>query len=421
MTSRFDTYGTLLQTIDPFWVEDYAHGDVCEDVVRASAWQERVIEGLEAAALASQDRTSSDRYYSLPAVPLRLEAANKVLVYSNEYGNGMVYGNCYLYGVNLQYATMIPHSAEIAECAIVTDSLVQPTQLLFYGLDFLFVGGNIAFFDDPVATQPHKDFWVIDTRVAVSWLTDMHGRIVAADNLPAAGVAAVSSAQISGGSELHLAQALASMTGCPCANYDETVVATYVTPGCIAVITDRSSYRLPGHSAGVVTVGTVLSPGQSLCDTWQITTLTRTSAATVSSLTIPASALRTNGPITFDNATVDVVVTTVSNRPRVSWALGGEAADVAAFWDGVHAAGIANGKLLAECLDTRPYPSGLPGAADLPRQINPLQFLLENFFAAGVCLVRLRAAGLSTTAPGISTTLLADLLPARTLLIVQWV
>ncbi len=77
---------------------------------------------------------------------------------------------------------------------------------------------------------------------------------------------------------------------------------------------------------------------------------------------------------------------------------------VAEFWDEVHARGVAQGKTLAQLLDQRPLElqTGQPLAGALPATINPLEFLLANFFRGNAIAVALRPQSFGADALALS-------------------
>jgi hypothetical protein len=67
----------------------------------------------------------------------------------------------------------------------------------------------------------------------------------------------------------------------------------------------------------------------------------------------------------------------------------------------VHRRGVASGKTLANYLDTRTEKEGQPSAESLPKEINPLKFIVENNLRYGGFLIRIKTEALAPSAVGI--------------------
>jgi len=148
--------------------------------------------------------------------------------------------------------------------------------------------------------------------------------------------------------------------------------------GSKKVITDKGAYNLHPNDVPSVAVGQTLPPGSPLGSAWQLTRLGPN--CNLPYVTTPSyfHVGITSGNITWWNTSVPTVIDTVSGRTRLRFKLGGTTGDLTAFWADSHARGVASGKTLAQCLDTRPTPTGDPLAADLPTTVNPMRLLCQE-------------------------------------------
>jgi hypothetical protein len=141
------------------------------------------------------------------------------------------------------------------------------------------------------------------------------------------------------------------------------------------------------------------------------------------------------GDLVFENKQVPLEV--FPNHPSgytyVQFSLGGFPADVARFFDEVHARGIEfataainpcatnNRRLgtLAHILDRRAQPLSEPTAGDLPTTINPMRFLIENVLRNNVFVVRIVVSALDQNALNNNVLRhLRQLIPPQTAMIV---
>ena len=141
------------------------------------------------------------------------------------------------------------------------------------------------------------------------------------------------------------------------------------------------------------------------------------------------------GDLVFENKVVPLNVNT--NHPTgytyIDFSLGGFPADVAQFFSDLHNRGIAiaeaaadpcldNGRrvgTLAHVLDRRVQPSGEPQISDLPANINPMRFLIENVLRNNVFVVRIVVSALGENALNLHNIRhLRRLIPPQTAMIV---
>jgi hypothetical protein len=139
------------------------------------------------------------------------------------------------------------------------------------------------------------------------------------------------------------------------------------------------------------------------------------------------------GNLVFENKVVPLEIDTAhpSGHTFVKFKVGGLPADVDWFFDEVHHRGILSAQApadnchkgrrkgtLANLLDKRVNPSGNPGPEHLPRNINPLRFLIENVLRNNVFIVRILVSALGQNRLGLyNIRQLRQLLPPQTAMI----
>jgi len=140
------------------------------------------------------------------------------------------------------------------------------------------------------------------------------------------------------------------------------------------------------------------------------------------------------GDLVFENRVVPLQVNTdhPTGYTYVHFALNGFPADVAKFFDEVHARGIVAAAqqrdpcragrrvgTLAHLLDKRKNPDGEPSPEHLPAEINPLRFLIENVLRNNVFVVRINTAALGQNRLGLyNVRHLRQVIPPQTAMIV---
>ena len=142
------------------------------------------------------------------------------------------------------------------------------------------------------------------------------------------------------------------------------------------------------------------------------------------------------GDLVFENQDVPLEINTThpSGYTYVKFSLGGYPADVTHFFDELHARGVQAAEFLsaqpdcavkqkigtlAHLLDKRVNAATEPTAANLPKTINPLRFLVENVLRNNVFVVRISVSALGLNQLGLyNIRHLRQLLPPQTAMIV---
>lgn len=182
----------------------------------------------------------------------------------------------------------------------------------------------------------------------------------------------------------------------------------------LVIATEQRAYRYRREATPLVAVGEEVVAGQALVDSLQFFSLTDGQVPPqIDALTLESGWLGEGylGGLTFENTDVPLVVEDADGWTKVSFALGGFAADAEAFWDTVHARGVAADQTLAHLLDQRAEPTGEPTAAHLPATINPLGFLIENVLRYQTLLVKIRVADVSVPVDVANARILRKIIP----------
>lgn len=184
-----------------------------------------------------------------------------------------------------------------------------------------------------------------------------------------------------GPSSLRLMIGAGRAFGHPVCENDQEVVKFIITDRRgKAVITDQAVYRYPSEADITVQVEDVLSIGQPISSAVQWYDLSSGEGPDIAGLAVSQTDLgqEYTGNLIFQNAELDLLVTSQADRTKVQVELGGSLEDQQTFWDEVHTRGIAGGRTLANYLDRRPNPVGEPTAADLPTTLNPYDLLVNE-------------------------------------------
>jgi hypothetical protein len=336
---------------------------------------------------------------------------------SGVFGGGLSYG-----------ASAVPvysWACPVANVDLIMNRIYDPSATLTRGVDFVIDGGRLVFLADPFADPRFIPGPVLDDegraidRQVTLWLFRpavdqqhiwMQFGYIMGIQLPSSPeykdlVNALLDAITGCTATEQLDRMLAAVTGCPLARGDEVVVDIAVVGDTLLVITDRWAYQFPTAATPVVRVGDGVEEGDALVDTVETWYLNHgTVPGWLGGLAVGEGLLQPGylSDLMFSDVDTPLVVEPdVDGYTKVSWALGGFPADVAAFWDDVHARGVASGTTLAHMLDVRESPVGEPGPGSLPASINPLGFLAANYLRHNALLVRINTGGCGPAALGL--------------------
>ena len=337
-----------------------------------------------------------------------------------------------------------PWPSQVAKVNHALNGLTQPTVALTNGVDFDIANDFITFTFNPFVDErftplpvidhsgaviDHKiPLWFLNAQLDKATVYKQYGYLTNI-NLPSSQnyrdlVVAILHAVSGATSYTDIARAASAITDIPLVLSDDETVEL-VTPDArgLVIVTDKNVYRFTSTATPVVNVGDVVNTDDMLVDALYIFEPNRGGTPNISSITLgPDDMLDASlsGPVTFDNSdTPLVVIPNVSGYTKLTWACGGSFADVSDFFDLLHTKGIAAGKTLAMCMDSRPQPQySQPTAANLPATINPLAFLFQNVFRNNAFVVRVKWADRGPNAlPVDLNTVLRQVLPPHVALL----
>jgi hypothetical protein len=450
-STDYDKARNLLAMLGSHWYNTYQGQHLVSGYTFARGQEEAQahLDLLEAVASLSRLETPvfhRDNWYLLT---LKESELNNDLL---KYDEGAVYGynpdgTLYEYGIPSGGAHGLyefPIPADLKDVNQVFNRITEPSLSYTKGIDFQLPGdATILFRTNPFdsdllpkrevyegseVTDREVDIWVYRGEFDWNHLHN-HWGFVLAMYLESSEdykdlLNAIFDAYTEGTAEKQVEAAFAAISGTPLVvESTETVEVIQTDSSHIAIITDKNVYRFPTNAVAIVAVGDVLLAGDQLVDTVTFYDFNRgVTPAEIAAVTVGLGFLpgEYTAGISFRNDDVPLVVTSDDNGiTRVSFEIGGFPADTDAFWDEVHADGIARGLTLARMLDVRgtDAPSE-PTAASLPATINPLEFLVENVLRGNAFLVRIKVARASSVLGYAVTRTLRRIIPPWTAMLV---
>lgn len=298
--------------------------------------------------------------------------------------------------------------------ALIASAIIDPILLWVQDVEYSVnvTSGYFSFVQDPFSILPgtpvyddtntivdyELQLWLGQADFDYSWLATQFGYtakfILPSEDSYQTVFNAIWDSDLAGTTRSELDQALSGLCDAPLVQTNGEVVQAIVSePEQLVIATDQRVYILGATATPIVTIGQVMRAGDRLCDAFTVIDLSQGTPApnVLPSFTLPLSYLKGSftGGLTFGNTSVPLIVTTVSGRTKVTFALGGNPADVTLFWNTVHTNGIVGGhRTLAQLLDLRPQPQSTdPDANSLPTSINPLDFLIKNVLRYGSVLL----------------------------------
>lgn len=315
--------------------------------------------------------------------------------------------------------------ADLVKAPMIVNRLADPSVALTAGTDYHLIDGVLFFRDDPFAdgrwgtrpvftdgvqTDTELFLWVFRgefdlERVYTQWGYVL-GLALASSEAYRDLLNALFDSVVSGAGLAQVQVAFAAMTGLPLAAGGETVEQIVQDRRGYAVVTDRGAYRLPPDAPPDVGVGDELTPGQSLTAGLKFADLNRGEVPDwVTAVALGRGFLvgDFHSDLVFENRTLPLAVTTGDDGlTRVEFPIGGFPLDVEAFWAATHENGVAAGVTLAQALDTRTNKVGEPGPLNLPAELNPVQFLVENVLRYNCLVVRVKMEAIAPGAIGLA-------------------
>lgn len=412
----------LAALLGSFWSETYNGqslvktylGAVGEEGMRA---QRILLESIATLSRYDVPIYSEEHWYLLTLKESDKNSTEAALL---RYGDGAIYGNQpdgtqYFYDIPAGRGNdcNFPLHEDIADVPIITNRLTDPSVVLHNDIDFQIQTDRnaIVFLSDPFENELIAQQTVGNDREAYLWmhraqfdfeLVYKHfGYALALRMASSEGykevVNAILDSYTRGTAAEQILLLLGAMSDLPVVREPiETVETVSSDRHGKIVATDKHAYVFTETAEILVEEGDVLRAGDTITESFEVLNLNRGSDHITTDL--PAISLGRGyigkdfaGALVFENRTVPVVVTTEDSYTKVEFELGGNPDDVEDFWDQIHANGIAAGETLAHLLDTRTNQVGEPAAINLPTEINPFEFLVDNFLRGNALLVRLKA------------------------------
>lgn len=456
-TTVYDVPTNLLAALGTFWMSTYAGRDqlVTHGQAIGQIGNQAVVDLLETMAALSRftvpiyhrdnwyalqllESTRNDAQTSLPALDTGLT-----------YDSGLAYDT-----PQRAVGHAFPLPADLVSAPLVMNRFITPSLTMTDGVDYIISDGAIIFRDNPfldarVAKRPVFEDGEATDQEALLWVFrgnfdwqqayTQFGYVIGLKMRSSTGyrdlMNAVFDAIVGGTSRNQLLTALSAITGIPLVKETtETVVDIWMDNTARLVITDQHAYRFHREATVTVEVGDVVSAGDSLIDALAVYEFNRgVCPDTLRALAVDRGFLASclYGDLVFENQ--DFPLTVITDDPsgftKLTWPLGGHPLTVEAFFDELHARGVAAAAeadpcdtatpvtypgddcdtftvqrrkgTLAHLLDRRDNPTGEPVASNLPRTINPLEFLIANVLRNHAWAVRIYIPHLGETRLGL--------------------
>lgn len=459
--SDFDRPQQLLAALGSFWASAYAGNDQVQvfATARAQLEQQTYQQVLELVGSLSRFHVpifQQDNWYFLR---LRESDRNNAQVSVAKFDEANLTFNS---GLTYDAARELPWHAfplpeQLSRAALIMNRLGEPSVVLTDGIDYVLdvANGAIIFRDNPfanslIAQRPVFDggevadrevgLWIFRGEFDFNTIYQQFGYVLGLKLKSSAGyrelVNAVFDALVLGPSAAQLDQALAIVSGIPLVKEtQETVEQLVQDPNGVMIVTDQHVYRFDIDATPIVAVGDVVYAGDALTDALRVYEFGTGQIPDITALSLGRGLLAAcyYGELLFENRDLPLEVDEqhLSGFTYVKFGLGGFPADVEAFFDDMHARGIASAALaddpcyagrrvgtLAMLLDRRVNATGQPSASDLPATINPMGFLVQQVLRNNAFLVRIKIAGLGRNQIGLyNVRHVTRLLPPHTALL----
>lgn len=322
---------------------------------------------------------SSDRNSDESAVPL--------------YGDGWMYGDPIQYGRAASTGTF----SYLAPPGLVSVSAISgrisDSQVTWIsGVDFWVKNGRIIFSADPLTSPGFTVrraadgsdavdgvMYLIDAEFDTGRIGNKYGVLVpgaASSEAWRSLASGIMAATVRGPSMQRVRSIVSDIYGIPVANQSGTVRKIFDSLSGVWVATDDDVYAYPAGSVPSVSVGDDVEPGDTLVDGIVIVdgSASSDSLEDFGPLTLRSSFAP--GALTFVSTPVPVEYCGIrGGRAEVRFRVDGAPEVVSAFWDGVHAFGLASGRTVADFLDTRQAGNGEPLPQHLPATVVPAEII----------------------------------------------
>jgi hypothetical protein len=465
--SDLDRSSTLMYALGTFWSRTYEAADQVRSYAEGTALQVAQAQRDLLETVATLSRYDVPLYHTEHWTPivLRKSQRNSVatnIMQFNKNSAAFDDGRHTFDSATTMAYYAYPLPENMAGVAQIFNKLIQPTLALVEGVDYLIDinRGALIFINDPFDSpetikKPVSDrAKAIDDEEIVLWgfqgkfdYAEVYNQFAYAINLrlrTSQGYKDLTNAVISGlinggATAADLDLALSAICDVPVARErQETVELVRRDARGLVIATDRQVYRFGEDAEPLVAVGDALRAGDRLVRAFDVVELNQGGVVDeIAALALDAGYLSAcfYGDLVFENKSVPLEVNTAHplGYTYVQFRLGGFPLDAQRFFDEIHERGVQaaeivpdpcdrrNRKLgtLAHLLDRRKNPDGEPTAANLPKTINPLKFIVENVLRNNVFLVQIRVGALGQNRLGLyNIRHLRQLLPPQSAMIV---
>lgn len=454
----------LLIKLGSFWSEIFGDREVLQAHLHSSAQEQAQVHLTFLEAVASVSRFTvpvfhKEDWYLLTFKRSEADATASVyktgdLVYGPQLGTvtGRPYGFIQKYGDTDrpdQVRLVLPST--LVDAPVTLQNLVvNPSRVLVKDLDYDIetrVGSRvIRFRSDPFTDDliPRRDIVdangaVVDTEIALwiyrgdfdlEYIYTQFGYVLGLKMTSAQFykdlLNAIWDSFVLGFSRARLESFLSAISGAPIIlEARETVELIRDEGDSTLVVTDSNVYRVPLGGVVLLTEQETYLAGTPVSDIFQINELSGNNPtydllpAMAFSKSLLSGQFLSELFMEDKLAQVEYGGLDADGKAFVKFEVSGFPADVEAFWQAVQTRGKAAGATLANLLDTRTNPVGEPGPADLPTQINPLEFMLDNLLRNNLFLLRIKPGAFDPSAPGLSLfNRLREIMPPHTTYIV---
>jgi hypothetical protein len=443
----------LLSLLGSHWRNVY-QGDLVESFAFARGQEERQSHGnlLEAVDAVSRNKIPVFHTENWHKLVIKESETNKTganyLRYGDNsdptYGNHAVTGIVHRYGERDIDIFAFPLPADLKDCDLIFNTITSPTVSYVYGQDFFIEQGSIVFKKNPFATSAidiqevyegttvvdrEASLWIYKAKLERNYITEHYGHTLGYD-LPSSEdykklVNAAYDAIVGGTTRQEIDLTLSALTGVEVVKNPREIVEhiLYDSKGMV-IVTDLEAYRFNRQAGAIVAVGDEVGAGDYLTDSVVVHELNQAE--------IPPFLNRLNfgpgvlapqfiGELSFENASTTLNVTTKDSKAYLTFDIGGFPGDVERFFDDLHDKGLAEGKTLAQYLDTRgDSQNSEPTASTLPTTINPLQFLVDNLLRFNLFAIKIQTHSINTELGLHRTRIFRKLLPPWTAVVILY-
>tara|TARA_R110000824_G_scaffold16491_4_gene68432 strand:+ start:4763 stop:6310 length:1548 start_codon:yes stop_codon:yes gene_type:complete len=363
---------------------------------------------------------------------------------SPTYGNDATTGVVHRYGEQDPDLFAFPKPEELKDCDLIFNGITSSAVSYIYGQDFIIDRDAIVFKTNPfvndqvqideiytgtAVTDRRAVLWVYKAKLERNYITEHYGHTLGY-NLPSSEpykklVNSAYDAIVGGTTKQDIDLALSALTGVEVARHpQETVIHILRDAKGLVIVTSLDVYRFHKSASAVVAVGDVVGSGDYLTDSVVIQEL--------NSAEIPSFLTQLNfgpgvlspefeGELTFENSSKTLNITTKDSKAYLTFDIGGFPGDVELFFEELHAKGLAEGKTLAQYIDTRgDSQNSEPTASTLPTTINPLQFLVDNLLRFNMFAIKIQTHSIETDLGLSRTRIFRKLLPPWTAVVILY-